>query len=1577
MTLHSSSALVAPTIDYSHNMRVLKLPKSVQIGALVYRLKGSDGDPNTQLQFGVAGAEARNLLDVVQVARSWNEADVFLRSRPQRAQYNISVYVSDGNTTTQVDSTVLFTESSDFAAQNDDLTAASAEDTALIERTKNCTKITSPFVNTPHVFQVSEAAQLDERIGHVTVLESRKSDLPVRFELRGKGADKFSIKYVFGPKGQSRAQLTLAQPVDYERQNLFTLQVLALNAWTDVDVDTRNVATLDIVVSVIDVQDSPPKWIELPSPTLRLSNALRPGDVVARVRAEDADYADQRPVQYALDANSPLSSYFELGKVSGELKLMRPMSELALRASWASDNVLAMFASELPDPSSYDHLWPPMYARAELALELVDVTNEPPRFVVAAASSDNNNNALDDAPRMTSVDALRGVVQVGTRASSPRVVRWRQPAALRQHRAHIVAAALEPHSSGGSNSNSVRPLVVDVNAGANGTFELRLEGADAHLFELEPSGGLAVVRQTSFTLALLSDVYAQLQAAAVSGSSTPSSLQVASASSSQDSIARTNRSLQSDAVNRVSTRMLHVDIVARDFGTAGRKSSRLRCSIEAQDASPNGDAAANQKAPAFEARQYEFGVYESAPVGEQVGAVRAHISSTDKRVARQRIATAAAAALQDSSVEYVTLSGYRSELFKLNADSGLITLAAPLDRERDARYELVAEARDPTTSLSNYTHVSVRVLDANDNAPVFTQTHYEAALQPDGSLLEPLLVHATDADEPGTANSQLAYEIIAGNQNELFAIDAITGAVYVAGQSLLQPSPSSALPPTLSEPITPFNGRSHGGGGGGLSLSSKIRPSAREIEEARSSSKRASSGGGVGDERARLWSPTLDSEQLPALDLLLNLESSHQPENTTAPRSKLHERAAAIQSDQFRFAPVTTLVVRAHDFGIPLRSATTRVSIYNLALQSRALSLILNGTLEQLEPRREAIERAYGSLTGSRAQIDAIDALTDSSSLSVARVSLAAPAHSLVDLTDLSALSYALEGGASSVPHDAHRHQLHHYAAPANITSPVTYNTDNNNNEAVERVPAALLGAQLERRLLIYIIIVAVCILLLLLIWILYWCARDSSAQQGDDKEASGGTYKPRAAATAAAASSNTTGQTQTKTLVDASAGDNASDVAPFGASAVGQQFNKTRKRQQQQRRRLDSFGDAHQRGDAAMLGLPHGKFTDLHSMYNGQVWFETTPLQIAHNNGMLSPGARLSAGPFDRRASSAPSVRNGSLDSALHSAMRAEHASARGRFFPNTLGYVHNLAALAPDGATAYMTAPAMPAQQQQQHHAKRNRHHSNARVAPSDKTTTAPRDTSCSSASSSLGGSSGASSAASVSARSPHHHARRAHKHSANDAKPASAANGSPEALVLDSDQELLGFDSTGTPIIATHTRKRSIVAPTIAPTQVAPKSKENNNKSRSASIVAKSTVNQLNGSNKNQPLSAPGAAADDEGQQQPKQETQPPSSVAERRASYKRANSVSATGGLIDELNATLEAKRRASEAEDAATQQQQRSVSSAASSAAAAAVLPGDEATRALRGMRNGELLEKQSIFALTYNAVHTQKPSAAE
>nr|XP_020442177.1 protocadherin beta-15-like [Monopterus albus] len=112
-----------------------------------------------------------------------------------------------------------------------------------------------------------------------------------------------------------------------------------------------------------------------------------------------------------------------------------------------------------------------------------------------------------------------------------------------------------------------------------------------------------------------------------------------------------------------------------------------------------------------------------------------------------------------------------------------LVLDKELDREEQQELRLVLTALDGGSPQRTGTAtVHVIVLDANDNAPVFSQALYEAKL-PENSPLDTVVVKvaATDADEG--LNSEVTYELsrISEKGRRVFALNQTTGEIKVIG----------------------------------------------------------------------------------------------------------------------------------------------------------------------------------------------------------------------------------------------------------------------------------------------------------------------------------------------------------------------------------------------------------------------------------------------------------------------------------------------------------------------------------------------------------------------------------------------------------------------------------------------------------------------------------------------------------------------------------------------------------------------------------------------------------------------------
>ncbi|TRY91308.1 hypothetical protein DNTS_030125 [Danionella cerebrum] len=113
-----------------------------------------------------------------------------------------------------------------------------------------------------------------------------------------------------------------------------------------------------------------------------------------------------------------------------------------------------------------------------------------------------------------------------------------------------------------------------------------------------------------------------------------------------------------------------------------------------------------------------------------------------------------------------------------------LVLQSPLDREQQKTHEMVLTAVDGGSPLRSGTaQITVTVLDANDNVPVFDRSVYRVSLMenaPRGTLV--LKLNATDLDEG--ANGEISYSF-SGHAplkvRELFSVDSHSGEIRVKG----------------------------------------------------------------------------------------------------------------------------------------------------------------------------------------------------------------------------------------------------------------------------------------------------------------------------------------------------------------------------------------------------------------------------------------------------------------------------------------------------------------------------------------------------------------------------------------------------------------------------------------------------------------------------------------------------------------------------------------------------------------------------------------------------------------------------
>ncbi|XP_067313043.1 protocadherin gamma-A11-like isoform X25 [Pseudorasbora parva] len=164
------------------------------------------------------------------------------------------------------------------------------------------------------------------------------------------------------------------------------------------------------------------------------------------------------------------------------------------------------------------------------------------------------------------------------------------------------------------------------------------------------------------------------------------------------------------------------------------------------------------------------------------------ISESAVRGTRYRLNSAHDADVGQNAVQKYSLQ--KNDNFQLAINSNVdgeknleLLLDKELDREQQKEVTLILTAVDGgTPPRSGTVAIHVTVLDANDNAPVFSQAVYKVSL-PENSPVDTVVVtvSATDADEG--QNGQVIYEFgrISDRARKLFSLDTHTGDIRVTG----------------------------------------------------------------------------------------------------------------------------------------------------------------------------------------------------------------------------------------------------------------------------------------------------------------------------------------------------------------------------------------------------------------------------------------------------------------------------------------------------------------------------------------------------------------------------------------------------------------------------------------------------------------------------------------------------------------------------------------------------------------------------------------------------------------------------
>ncbi|XP_031340977.1 cadherin-related tumor suppressor [Photinus pyralis] len=491
-----------------------------------------------------------------------------------------------------------------------------------------------------------------------------------------------------------------------------------------------------VQITVLDKNDSPPSFNDA-SLKYSVSEDLSPGQPVATIKAEDPDTLGN--LEYTLVAGD--DGHFSLDSTSGVLQLIdsvdretKDVYKLTIRASDGiqhSDTVITVQVTDTNDN-------PPVFAESAYSFDIPENAARGSRVgQVRAGDPDLGVNAQltysvisDWANDVFSLNPQTGVFTLTARLDYEEV----------QHYILVVQAQDSGHPAL-SSTLTVYCNVLDLNDNSPVFDPMSYSN---EIFEDVPiSTSVVTVSATDMD----------------SGENSRLVYTITSGDENNDfRIAPNGTILTNRNLDRETQGIYNLVVTATDQAVLPqhRLSSTVQVAITLKDV--------NDMSPEF-ITPNDTSVAENIPINTVVMAIKA----IDKDEGRNGY-------IEYSLSNDLSLNG----VFSLGPVDGLLRVSGRIDREFKNNYTLQVTARDRgDPPRSTRTEIFVKILDENDNSPVFDPKQYSASIAENASIGASVLqVSATDIDDG--LNGRVRYSISAGDTNRDFSIAEDTGVVRVA-----------------------------------------------------------------------------------------------------------------------------------------------------------------------------------------------------------------------------------------------------------------------------------------------------------------------------------------------------------------------------------------------------------------------------------------------------------------------------------------------------------------------------------------------------------------------------------------------------------------------------------------------------------------------------------------------------------------------------------------------------------------------------------------------------------------------------
>ncbi|KAK6172202.1 hypothetical protein SNE40_015917 [Patella caerulea] len=172
----------------------------------------------------------------------------------------------------------------------------------------------------------------------------------------------------------------------------------------------------------------------------------------------------------------------------------------------------------------------------------------------------------------------------------------------------------------------------------------------------------------------------------------------------------------------------------------------------------------NDNAPVFSRKRFTASIKENAQMHTNITIIGAQ--DLDNGI--------------NAFIRYTIAGGNEEGKFKIDDRSGQVALINRLDREQKDMYHLVIVAKDSGKKIqhSSSTTLDITVTDFNDERPIFLNALQQVQVS-ESSNLGHLVASFSATDKDIGNNAVLFYNIVAGNDENVFNIDAHNGRLYL------------------------------------------------------------------------------------------------------------------------------------------------------------------------------------------------------------------------------------------------------------------------------------------------------------------------------------------------------------------------------------------------------------------------------------------------------------------------------------------------------------------------------------------------------------------------------------------------------------------------------------------------------------------------------------------------------------------------------------------------------------------------------------------------------------------------------